>query len=142
MVSGAIRSGRSLRGLPVASISPRPSARCLSVPTRASRGAASRTIFEEAAASLDLETQDVERIYGALEGMGWIDRAFLVTWDERQPDNEDPTAAARMARMRSRTVIVDFWSMGRETTRLFFRNPLEFQQMRKERVPSQRNLLQ
>ena len=57
------------------------------------RGCVEDYSFEEAAASLDLETQDVERIYGALEGMGWIDRAFLVTWDERQPDNEDPTAA-------------------------------------------------
>ena len=44
--------------------------------------------------------QDVECIYGALEGMGWIDRAFRVTWDERQPDNEDPTAAERQARAR------------------------------------------
>jgi hypothetical protein len=66
------------------------------------RGCVEDYSFDEAAASLDLETQDVERVYGALEGMGWVDRAFLVTWDERQPDNEDPTAAERMARMRMR----------------------------------------
>jgi hypothetical protein len=66
------------------------------------RGCVEDYSFEEAAASLDLKTQDVERIYGALEGMGWIDRAFLVTWDERQPDNEDTTNAERQARWRER----------------------------------------
>jgi hypothetical protein len=38
------------------------------------RGCVEDYSFEEASATLDLEVQDVERIYGALEGMGWIDR--------------------------------------------------------------------
>jgi hypothetical protein len=66
------------------------------------RGSVEDYSFEEAAASLNLEVQDVERVYGALEGMGWIDRAYLVTWDERQPDKEDPSAAERQARARMR----------------------------------------
>ena len=64
------------------------------------RGCVEDYSFEEAAASLDLETQDVERIYGALEGLGWIDQEHLVEWDERQPD--DPTQAVRSARYRDK----------------------------------------
>ena len=52
-----------------------------------------------------------------------------------------PLLLAQPHRMAA-AVIVGFWSMGHGTARLFFLNPLEFQQMKKERVPSQRNLLQ
>lgn len=57
---------------------------------------------EEVAANLDLQTCQVEQVYQALEHREWIDREYLVKWDERQPDKEDPTNAERQARRRSR----------------------------------------
>jgi hypothetical protein len=44
------------------------------------------------------------RIYAAMEDpqVGWIDQEHLVTFFERNPDVEDPTAAERMRRMRER----------------------------------------
>ena len=36
------------------------------------------------------------------EELGWIDQGFLSTWDDRQPDAEDPTAAERQKRSRQR----------------------------------------
>ncbi len=56
----------------------------------------------ECAVALDLEADEVMRIYGAFEGHGWIEGDFLVTWDERQPDREDPTNKARQQRYRDR----------------------------------------
>lgn len=56
----------------------------------------------ECAASLDLGPEQVKRVYGVLEEMAWIDREYLTTWDERQPDKEDPTNADRQQRYRDR----------------------------------------
>jgi hypothetical protein len=49
-----------------------------------------------------LPVENVARIYAALEEVGWIDQEYLVTWDERQPDKEDPTAALRQQRRREK----------------------------------------
>lgn len=57
---------------------------------------------EEVAADLDLDVCQVVKVYQDLEESGWIDREYLVTWDERQPDKEDLTAAARQARRRAK----------------------------------------
>jgi hypothetical protein len=54
----------------------------------------------ECAAALDIEPERVARAYAALEDRGWIDQEYLATWDERQPDREDPTVAERVRRHR------------------------------------------
>jgi hypothetical protein len=51
-------------------------------------------------AALDIEPDKVGEVYRKLEELGWIDQDYLVTWDERQPDKEDPTAAERQRRRR------------------------------------------
>lgn len=56
----------------------------------------------ECGASLDLSADCVVRIYAALEQMGWIDQEYLTTWDDRQPDKEDPTANERQRRRRAK----------------------------------------
>ena len=45
-------------------------------------------------AALDIEPEKVGEVYRKLEELSWIDNDYLSTWDERQPDREDPTAAA------------------------------------------------
>ena len=49
-------------------------------------------------AALDIEPDKVGEVYRKLEELGWIDQDYLATWDERQPDKEDPTAAERQRR--------------------------------------------
>ena len=44
-------------------------------------------------AALDIEPEKVGEVYRKLEDLGWIDNDYLATWDERQPDREDPTGA-------------------------------------------------
>ncbi len=66
------------------------------------RGSVAEFSVDEAAAALDLPVENVARIYAALEEVGWIDQEYLVTWDERQPDKEDPTAAVRQQRRREK----------------------------------------
>ena len=53
-------------------------------------------------AALDIEPDKVGEVYRKLEELGWIDNDYLVTWDERQPDKEDPTAADRQRRRREK----------------------------------------
>ena len=36
------------------------------------------------------------------EELGWIDNDYLATWDDRQPDIEDPTPADRQRRRREK----------------------------------------
>src|SRR5258706_8475141 len=55
------------------------------------RGSLAEFSILECAAALDVPPEDAARIYAAMEGHGWIDQDYLVTWDERQPDREDPT---------------------------------------------------
>ncbi len=66
------------------------------------RGSLSEFSFIECAAALDLPAEHVARIYVAMEDHGWIDQDYLVTWDERQPDKEDPTNKERQRRFRQR----------------------------------------
>jgi hypothetical protein len=56
----------------------------------------------ECGAALDLEPEKVGEVYRKLEELGWIENDYLATWDERQPDREDPTAAERQRRRRER----------------------------------------
>jgi hypothetical protein len=56
----------------------------------------------ECAAALDLVPDEVTRVCHTLEGMGWSDRDYLTTWDDRQPDKDDPTAAERQQRAREK----------------------------------------
>jgi hypothetical protein len=54
------------------------------------------------AADLGVDPAKVVAVYRQLEAMGYIDQEYLVHWDERQPDQEDPTAAKRQQRRRDR----------------------------------------
>lgn len=56
----------------------------------------------ETAALLDIEPETVAAIYQQFEELGWISNDYVSTWDERQPDREDPTAADRQQRRRDR----------------------------------------
>jgi hypothetical protein len=53
-------------------------------------------------AALDIDPDKVGEVYRKLEELGWIDQDYLATWDERQPDKEDPTAAERQRRRREK----------------------------------------
>ena len=54
----------------------------------------------EFAISLNVTDEMCDRVYGALEGLGWIDQGFIPEWYDRQPD--DPTSAERQERWRSK----------------------------------------
>lgn len=66
------------------------------------RGAIDEFSLLECAVTLRIDPQEVRRVYKTLEELGWIDQAHLATWDERQPDKEDPTAKERLKRFRQR----------------------------------------
>jgi hypothetical protein len=53
-------------------------------------------------AYLNIEEGEILRVRNALEFMGWIDQNQIVSWDEWQPDREDPNAAERKAAERKR----------------------------------------
>ncbi len=56
----------------------------------------------ECAAGLAIPPDEVRRVYKTLEDRDWIQQGFISTWDDRQPDAEDPTAAERQKRARQR----------------------------------------
>lgn len=56
----------------------------------------------ECGAALAIVTDKVVAIFQMLETLGWIENDYLATWDKRQPDKEDPTAADRKRRQRAR----------------------------------------
>lgn len=66
------------------------------------RGNVDEFSCEEAAADLGVPERVVLRIYGVFEAIGYIENEYLVNWDKRQPDREDPRHAARQARYRAR----------------------------------------
>ena len=66
------------------------------------RGSLAELSFAECAAVLDLDSETVGRIYAAFGEFGWVDQDYIVTWDERQPDLEDPTARERQQRRRAK----------------------------------------
>jgi hypothetical protein len=49
----------------------------------------------DCAATLEIEPEEVARVYAELEHRQWISNDRIATWDKRQPDREDPGAAAR-----------------------------------------------
>jgi hypothetical protein len=53
-------------------------------------------------AALDIDPDSVGEVFQKLEELGWIENDYLATWDERQPDKEDPTAADRQRRRREK----------------------------------------
>lgn len=77
---------------------------CLEVAANKGRPRGSVADFSllECAAALRIAPVEVERVYKALEHVGWIDREYLTTWDERQPDKEDPTNTLRQQRYREK----------------------------------------
>jgi hypothetical protein len=58
--------------------------------------------FEGCAVVLEIPAQNVLAIYRALNDIGWIEQDTIVSWYDRQPDYEDPTAAERQRNKRAR----------------------------------------
>ena len=56
----------------------------------------------ECSAALDIETERVVAVFQLFEKLDWITNDYLSTWDKRQPDKEDPTAALRQQRHRAK----------------------------------------
>ncbi len=56
----------------------------------------------ECSAALGIITETVVAVFQKFEALGWIESDYLSTWDKRQPDREDPTAAERKRRQRER----------------------------------------
>lgn len=56
----------------------------------------------ECSAALNLESDKVVAVFQELEKQDWITGDYLATWDKRQPDREDPTAALRQQRRRAK----------------------------------------
>jgi hypothetical protein len=56
------------------------------------------------AAHWDVAEETLARVWAALSrpDIGWIDQGYLVTFWDRNPDTEDPTAAERQRRFRAR----------------------------------------
>ena len=70
--------------------------------TRSDRGCLEEIDHEEIAASLDLETEQVEAVYQAMVGKGMIIDGRLKSWEKRQPKREDSTGAERKERWRNK----------------------------------------
>lgn len=70
--------------------------------TRSDRGCLEEIDHEEIAASLDLETEQVEAVYQAMVGKGMIVGDRLKSWEKRQPKREDSTGAERKERWRKK----------------------------------------
>lgn len=56
----------------------------------------------EWALSLQVERPVIDRIWTALEAVGWVDQDWLTTWDERQREREDATTTKRSREYRAR----------------------------------------
>lgn len=54
----------------------------------------------DCAANLEVEPEEVARIYAELEHRQWIVHDHIATWAKRQPDREDPEATERKQRSR------------------------------------------
>lgn len=55
----------------------------------------------DCAACLEVEAEEVARIYAELEHRQWIIHDHIATWAKRQPDREDPEATERKQRSRA-----------------------------------------
>lgn len=70
--------------------------------TRSDRGCLEEIDHEEIAASLDLETEQVEAVCQAMMDKGMIVDDRLKNWEKRQPKREDSTGAERKERWRNK----------------------------------------
>lgn len=59
------------------------------------RGWIGKFDFEECAIATDIPVQDIAAVCRAFNEIGWLSQEFIVDWFDRQPDQEDPTAALR-----------------------------------------------
>jgi hypothetical protein len=56
----------------------------------------------ECAVNLDMKPDQVARVYQVFEEIDWIADDYIVDWADRNPDQEDPTAAERQRNARAR----------------------------------------
>jgi hypothetical protein len=79
------------------------------------RGEIAHFNAEEFGMALGISENDADRIYGALEAIGWIVYGQVSDFYERNPDREDETGGLRQRRFRARAAIRKTLSaMGRE----------------------------
>jgi hypothetical protein len=71
------------------------------------RGSVAEFNAQEFAAALDISVEEVKALYACLEhsDIGWIADGVIADFQDRNPDQEDPTASERQRRRRSRTAI-------------------------------------
>jgi hypothetical protein len=71
------------------------------------RGSVAEFNAEEFAAALDISADQAKALYAYLERseIGWIADGFIADFQDRNPDQEDPTGNERQRRKRSRTRI-------------------------------------
>jgi hypothetical protein len=69
------------------------------------RGSIAEFDADTFAAALDVSMEQVQAIYASLEHVGWIADSVIADFEDRNPDQEDPTAAERQRKKRSRTKI-------------------------------------
>lgn len=91
-------------GVPVAAVVAVWAALCENANQSPERGTLANWCAEDAAAALDLDTDQVDAIVVAMRGKVLDDNDRLTGWEKRNPKREDPTATERKRRARSRDV--------------------------------------
>lgn len=61
--------------------------------------------LDECAETVDVPTDTVANIYRVLEELEWLGEDYILDWADRNPDQEDPTAAERQRRKRARVQV-------------------------------------
>lgn len=69
------------------------------------RGSIAEFDAETFAAALDVPVEQVKAVYASLQHAGWIADGVIADFQDRNPDQEDPTSAERQRKKRSRTTI-------------------------------------
>lgn len=61
--------------------------------------------LDECAEIVDVPVETVANIYRVLEELEWLGEDYILDWADRNPDQEDPTAAERQRRKRARVLV-------------------------------------
>jgi len=92
----------SMTGIPVSQVVAIAAAMLCHANMARPRGSLAEFNVLECGAALDIPSDSAARVYATLEELEWIEQDFITTWFERQPDQEDPTAAERQRRRRQK----------------------------------------
>jgi hypothetical protein len=70
----------------------------------------------ECAVTLDISPDAVARVYLTFEQIDWVADGYIVDWADRNPDQEDPTAAERQRNARARKIARRKFAAGQTLT--------------------------